>query len=430
MDDATRTIEIERTINTQFENTELTGELHEIHRDLKGGVRDVRCDTVPLASTLDSCTELKLQVEANLRTYDSLGIDGSELGRPALEGLSSFTTCVEETIAKGQLLDDVMAQMVAIERSATTRTLTSISRAIDEQQRLTRLIAESLVLQREILLLLSDVFERFKAICTAVLELHIYCTALVEQRWASVLEQADAAHAAGPKEAQTDIQQSPNVSHTDEVVTADDSSAVQRGEAPCDAESSDASAGFDAGEVMHNTAADLHPFKTHIHPCKTLIVMVSENLRLYSVGWSLCGGSSNDLEVLHEGSTADEWPRWCGTEMADLHGSNGTTVRPNFSIILRHATSMARINDGAVRGLIAQLGLGRKRAMSARAQQHSGCKTAVTATAKHCLYPSGQPRLASEGAEAAAADFLMRRTLEFVKRLRRERAVLAQTQQS
>jgi hypothetical protein len=76
---------------------------------------------------------------------------------------------------------------------------------------------------------------------------------------------------------------------------------------------------------------------------------------------------------------------------------------------------MARINDGAVRGLIAQLGLGRKRAMSARAQQHSGCKTAVTATAKHCLYPSGQPRLASEGAEAAAADFLMRRTLEFAK---------------
>ena len=424
MDDATRTIEIERTINTQFENTELTGELHEIHRDLKGGVRDVRCDTVPLASTLDSCTELKLQVEANLRTYDSLGIDGSELGRPALAGLSSLTTCVEETIAKGQLLDDVMAQMVAIERSALTRAVTSISRAIDDNQRLTRLMTESLVLQREILLLLPEVFERFKAIVTAIQELDIYCIALVQQRWASVLEQADAALAAGPKEAHTVIiQQSPNVSHTDEVVTADDSSAVQRGEPPCDAESSDASAWFDAGEVMHNTAAALHP-------CKRDIVMVSENLRLYSVGWSLCGGSSNDLEVLHEGSTADEWPRWCDTEMADLHGSNGTTVRPNFSIILRHATSMARINEGAVRGLIAQLGLGRKRAMSARAQQHSGCKTAVTATAKHCLYPSGQPRLASEGAEAAATDFLMRRTLEFVKRLRRERAVLAQTQQS
>ena len=229
MDDATRTIEIERTINTQFENTELTGELHEIHRDLKGGVRDVRCDTVPLASMLDRCAEFKLQVEASLRTYDSLGIDGSELGRQALAGLSSLTTRLEETIAKGQLLDDVMAQMVAIERSATTRAMTSFSRAIDEQQRLTRLkecVTESLVLQREILLLLSEVFERFKAICTAVLELIIYCTALVEQRWASVLEQADAALAAGPKEAHTDIQQSPNVSRTDEVATADDSSAV------------------------------------------------------------------------------------------------------------------------------------------------------------------------------------------------------------
>jgi len=104
--------------------------------------------------------------------------------------------------------------------------MTSFSRAIDEQQRLTRLmecVTESLVLQREILLLLSEVFERFKAICTAVLELDIYCTALVQQRWASVLEQADAAHAADPKEAHTDIQQSPNGSRADEVATADDS---------------------------------------------------------------------------------------------------------------------------------------------------------------------------------------------------------------
>ena len=159
---------------------------------------------------------------------------------------------------------------------------------------------------------------------------------------------------------------------------------------------------------MHNTAADLHPSKTYI-------VMMPDNLCLRPMGWSLCGGSSSDLEVQHEGSTADEWPRWCGKEMADLHGSNGTAVRPNFSIILRHATSMARTNEGEVRGLIAQLGLGRERAMLARTQQHSGCETAVTATAKHCLYPSGQPRLASEGAEAAAADFLMRRTLEFAK---------------
>ena len=134
--------------------------------------------------------------------------------------------------------------------------------------------------------------------------------------------------------------------------------------------------------------------------------------------------------MLHEGSIADEWPRWYGTETADLHGPNGTNVRQNFSIILRHATSMARINEGSVRGLIAQLGSGRNRAMLARAQQRSDCKTTGAVTAKHCRYPSGQPRLTSKGAEAAAADLVMRRTLEFVKRLRRERATLAQTQQS
>ena len=124
--------------------------------------------------------------------------------------------------------------------------------------------------------------------------------------------------------------------------------------------------------------------------------------------------------MLFEGSTADEWPRWYGTEMADLHGSNGITVRPKFSITLRHATSMARINEGAVRGLIAQLGLGRKRAILARTQQRSDCKTTGTVLAKHYRYPSGQQRPTSKGTEAAAADLVMRRTLEFVKRLRRK----------
>ena len=146
------------------------------------------------------------------------------------------------------------------------------------------------------------------------------------------------------------------------------------------------------------------------------IVMMPDNLRLYPAGWSFSGGPSSDLEVLHEGSAAGEWTRWYGTEMADLHGSNGTTVRPNFSIILRHATSMARINEGAVRGLIEQLGPGRKRVMLARTQQRSGCKTTGTVTAKHCRYPSGQPRPTSKGAEAAAADLAMRRALEFAKR--------------
>ena len=47
-------------------------------------------------------------------------------------------------------------------------------------------------------------------------------------------EQADAVHAADSKEAHTDIHQAPNVSHTGEVATADDSSVVQRGEGPCE----------------------------------------------------------------------------------------------------------------------------------------------------------------------------------------------------
>ena len=115
--------------------------------------------------------------------------------------------------------------------------------------------------------------------------------------------------------------------------------------------------------------------------------------------------------------------------MADLHGSNGTTVRSNFSIILRHATSLARINEGAVRGLIAQLGPGRKRAVLARTQQRSDCNTTGTVTAKHCRYFSSHPRPTSKGAEAAAADLVMRRILEFVKRLRHERATLVQTHQ-
>ena len=133
MDDATRTIEIERTMTTQLlGNTELPGELHEAHRGLKGCAQDERCGTVPLACFLETFTEWKLQVEASSRTFGSLGIAGSELGRPALEGLSSLATWVEEAIAKVKLCEDVTAQMVASERSATTRAVTSISRALDE----------------------------------------------------------------------------------------------------------------------------------------------------------------------------------------------------------------------------------------------------------------------------------------------------------
>ena len=59
----------------------------------------------------------------------------------------------------------------------------------------------------------------------------------------------------------------------------------------------------------------------------------------------------------------------------------------------------------------------------------SDCKATGTMTAKQYRYPSGKPRPTSKGAEAAAVDLVMRRTLEFVKRLRRERATLAQIQQ-
>ena len=84
MDDATRTIEIERTMTAQVDNTELPGELHEVHRGLRECAQDERCDAVPLACFLDTCAEQKLWVEASSRTYGSLGIAGSELGRPAL----------------------------------------------------------------------------------------------------------------------------------------------------------------------------------------------------------------------------------------------------------------------------------------------------------------------------------------------------------
>ena len=105
MDDATRTIEIERKITTKLENTELPGELYEVHRGLKGCARNERCDAVPLAWMLETCTEFKLQLETFMRTLGSMGIAGSDLGRPALAGLSSFTW-VEETIAKAKLCDD------------------------------------------------------------------------------------------------------------------------------------------------------------------------------------------------------------------------------------------------------------------------------------------------------------------------------------
>ena len=73
---------------------------------MKGCARDERCDAVPLAWMLDTCTEYKLQLETFMRTLDSLGIAGSDLGRPALAGLSSLITIVEEAISKEKSCDD------------------------------------------------------------------------------------------------------------------------------------------------------------------------------------------------------------------------------------------------------------------------------------------------------------------------------------
>ena len=168
-----------------------------------------------------------------MRTVDSMGIAGSDLGRPALAGLSSLTTWIsgiEETIAKAKSCGDVMAQAVASERSATTRAATSDSSTIDAVERLTRLkesMTESLVLQHEFLMLLQEALERFKAIHTAVQGPYRHCAELAQQRQASMPEQADTAHAADSKEVHTDIHQAPNVSRTEEVATADDSSIVQ-----------------------------------------------------------------------------------------------------------------------------------------------------------------------------------------------------------
>ena len=91
-----------------------------------------------------------------MRTFDSMGIADSDLGRPALAGLSSLTKIVEEAIAKAKSCDDGTAQAAASERSATTRAATSDSSTIDAVERLTCLnedMAESLVLQHEYLML-------------------------------------------------------------------------------------------------------------------------------------------------------------------------------------------------------------------------------------------------------------------------------------
>ena len=64
---------------------------------------------------------------------------------------------------------------------------------------------------------------------TVVQELHLRCMALTQQRWVSMPEQANAAHAAGSKEAHTDIRQAPDASHTGYLGQADGRGSSRRG---------------------------------------------------------------------------------------------------------------------------------------------------------------------------------------------------------
>ena len=102
----------------------------------------------------------------------------------------------------------------------------------------------------------------------------------------------------------------------------------------------------------------------------------------------------------------------------DTAGTIMTNVEVDATLDLYDAVAVALHSRGIAMSRVSMVTLS------------SDCKTTGTVTAKHYRYPSDQPRPTSKGAEAAAADLVMRRTFQFVKRLRRERAMLAQTQQS
>jgi len=99
-------------------------------------------------------------------------------------------------------------------------------------------------------------------------------------------------------------------------------------------------------------------------------------------------------------------------------GTEGTIMvnhEVDATVNLYDAIAMALHSRGIAMSRVAMMALS------------SDCKTTGTVTAKHYRYPSGQPRPTSKGAEAAAADLAMSRTLEFLKRLRRERATKARS---
>ena len=100
----------------------------------------------------------------------------------------------------------------------------------------------------------------------------------------------------------------------------------------------------------------------------------------------------------------------------DTAGTIMTNVEVDATLDLYDAVATALHSRGIAMSRIAMVTLS------------SDCKTTGTVTAKHYRYRSGKPRPTEKGAEAAAADLVMRRTLELVKRLRRERVMLAQNQ--
>ena len=101
----------------------------------------------------------------------------------------------------------------------------------------------------------------------------------------------------------------------------------------------------------------------------------------------------------------------------DTAGTIMTNVEVDATLDLYDAVATALHSRGIAMSRIAMATLS------------SDCKTTGTVTAKHYRYASGKPRPTKKGKEAAAADLVMRRTLELVKRLRCERVLLTQTQQ-
>ena len=142
----------------------------------------------------------------------------------------------------------------------------------------------------------------------------------------------------------------------------------------------------------------------------------TEQQRARMVNSDICAGSQSQRKAMlllnvHTVSFGNR-------ASVDTAGSIMTNVEVDATLVLYDAVAVALHLRGIAVSRISMVTLS------------PDCKTTGMVTAKHYRYPSGQPRPTSKGEEAAAADLVMRRTLAFAKRLRRERATLAQAQQS